>query len=193
MEMTEEEEAWWPPILEPWRFGGGGLAWWIMFVASQSTRRWIDSRAASSSAAMLPVRPGSIVSIVASASVTCADYTCCPGVVPCAATMLTRAVRLTPFLAPFAVSGFAGLWVSASGGAFARGVTQLVFSWLTLEATGSPFMVGVVAAARMVPGMLLGIPAGVLADWADRRLLIIAFNAISVVLLVALVPLVVLG
>src|SRR6266540_2079976 len=46
-----------------------------MLVASQSTRRWIDSRAASSSAATVPVRPVSIVTIVASASVSLPDYT----------------------------------------------------------------------------------------------------------------------
>src|SRR3954454_19601714 len=74
--MTEDEDAWWPPILEPSRFGRIWFAWWIMLVASQSTRRWIDSRAASSSAATMLVRPGSIVSIVASASVSPAlDYT----------------------------------------------------------------------------------------------------------------------
>jgi MFS family permease len=89
-------------------------------------------------------------------------------------------------LAPFATPGFGGLWISASSGSFARVVTQLAFSWITLEATGSPFLVGVVAAARMAPQLLLGIPAGALADWFERRMLIVAANAAGIVLLTAL-------
>jgi MFS family permease len=95
--------------------------------------------------------------------------------------------------APFMLPGFAGLWVSASSGSLARVVTQLALSWVTLEATGSPFVVGVVAAARMAPQLVLGIPAGALADWLDRRLLIVAANAAGVVLLLGLVGLAVGG
>jgi MFS family permease len=91
--------------------------------------------------------------------------------------------------APFSIPGFAALWVSASSASFARVVTQIALSWITLEATGSPFVVGVVMAARMVPQLVLGIPAGALADWLDRRLLIVATNALSVALLLALVGL----
>jgi MFS family permease len=96
-------------------------------------------------------------------------------------------------LAPFAIPGFGGLWVSASSGSFARVVTQIALSWITLEATGSPFLVGVVAAARMAPQLVLGIPAGALADWFARRTLIVAANATGVVLLLALVALAVAG
>lgn len=58
---------------------------------------------------------------------------------------------------------------------------------MTLEATGSPFAVGVVMAARNAPQMLIGIPAGALADWLDRRLLMAAANGLSAVLLVGLI------
>ena len=88
--------------------------------------------------------------------------------------------------AAFSIPGFAALWVSASSASFARIVTQLALSWITLEATGSPFVVGVVTAARMVPQLVIGIPAGALADWLDRRLLVVASNGLSVVLLLAL-------
>jgi MFS family permease len=87
--------------------------------------------------------------------------------------------------APFTVPGFAGLWVSASSASFARIVSQLALSWITLEATGSPFAVGVVTAVRMVPQLVIGIPAGALSDWLDRRLLIAAANGLSVAVLVA--------
>ena len=91
--------------------------------------------------------------------------------------------------AAFTIPGFTALWVSASSASFARIVTQLALSWITLEATGSPFVVGVVTAARMAPQLVLGIPAGALSDWLDRRLLVVAANGLSVVLLLALVGL----
>ena len=50
----------------------------------------------------------------------------------------------------FGVPGFAGLWLSAAAGSFARLMVQLVLSWITLESTGSPFLVGVVLAVRMM-------------------------------------------
>ena len=86
-------------------------------------------------------------------------------------------------LAPFGIAGFAGLWVSASAGSFARTTTQLAFAWLTLQATDSPFLVGVVAAARMAPQLVLGIPAGIVADYVDRRTLLVAANAGGALLL----------
>jgi MFS family permease len=91
--------------------------------------------------------------------------------------------------APFTIPGFAALWISASSASFARVITQLALSWITLEATGSPFVVGVVTAARMAPQMVIGIPAGALSDWLDRRLLVVAANGLSVVLLLGLVGL----
>ena len=78
-------------------------------------------------------------------------------------------------------SAFAGLWVSAAAGSFARTAVQLALGWITLEATGSLFMVGVVAAVRMAPQIPLGIPAGIVADWFDRRRLVVAVAAASAV------------
>lgn len=75
-------------------------------------------------------------------------------------------------LAPFGVPGFAGLWTSAAAGSLARVVIQLALSWTTLQVTGSPLLVGVVLAVRMVPLLVLGIPAGVAADAFDRRALV---------------------
>jgi MFS family permease len=91
--------------------------------------------------------------------------------------------------APFRVPGFGGLWVSTSSASFARIITQIALSWVTLEATGSPFMVGVVAAARMAPQLVFGIPAGAVADSMDRRQMILLANGSGVVLLLAMVAL----
>ena len=42
----EAQEAWWPPTLRPDSLGRTRLAWWMIDVDSQSTRRWISSRTA---------------------------------------------------------------------------------------------------------------------------------------------------
>jgi len=91
--------------------------------------------------------------------------------------------------ASFAIPGFTGLWISASSGSFARIISQLALSWITLEVTGSPFLVGVVGAARMAPQMVLGIPAGALADRFDRRMLMVASNGLTVGLMLVLIGL----
>jgi MFS family permease len=88
-------------------------------------------------------------------------------------------------LGPFGVPGFAGLWTSAAAGSFARTVVQLALSWTTLEATGSPFLVGVVLAVRMLPLLVLGIPAGVVADAFDRRVLVAATSGGTVLVALA--------
>jgi MFS family permease len=74
-----------------------------------------------------------------------------------------------PFPRP---SAYAGLWISAAGSAFGRTAIQLALSWITLEVTGSLLMVGAVSAVRMAPQIPFGIPAGIVADWFDRRRLV---------------------
>lgn len=78
----------------------------------------------------------------------------------------------------FGLPGFAGAWVSASAGAFARTVAQVTLGWLALETTGSPLMVGVVLAARSAPQLLLGLPAGALSDYFERRRLIVTISGV---------------
>src|ERR1017187_138044 len=45
---------------------------------------------------------------------------------------------------------------------------QVATGWLALELTNSAYMVGLVAAAGMIPILLLALPAGVLADRSDK-------------------------
>src|SRR5688572_26261589 len=80
----------------------------------------------------------------------------------------------------------AGLWVSAAANAFARTAVQLALGWITLQLTGSPFMVGAVSAVRMAPQVPLGIPAGMLADWLDRRALVVGVTVASTIVAIAL-------
>jgi len=90
---------------------------------------------------------------------------------------------------PSRPSPFAGLWISVAASAFARSAIQLALSWITLEITGSLFLVGVVAAVRMAPQMPLGIPAGIVADWFDRRWLVVGVSAASAAVTLSVVAL----
>jgi MFS family permease len=55
---------------------------------------------------------------------------------------------------------------------FSYWVEQVALGWLMLELTDSALMVSLAYAARMAPFFFLGIPAGAVADWVDRRLLL---------------------
>ena len=63
---------------------------------------------------------------------------------------------------------------------------QVVISWLILDLTDDPFMVGVALALRMVPLLILGIPAGAVADMVDRRMLIRLLNMVMALLMVGI-------
>lgn len=60
------------------------------------------------------------------------------------------------------------IWVSSLALAGAQLMERVATNWLALEAGGA-FGVGIALAARMLPSLLLGLPAGTLADRHDRR------------------------
>jgi MFS family permease len=64
------------------------------------------------------------------------------------------------------LSGASILWGIGFGGEF------VVVTWVVLDQTDSPFMVGLALGVRMAPQLVLGIPAGALADRFDRRVLL---------------------
>ena len=51
--------------------------------------------------------------------------------------------------------------------------------WLILVLTGSPFVLGLAAAARSIPVLLLVLPAGIAADRFDKRKIIISTNVVA--------------
>ena len=64
---------------------------------------------------------------------------------------------------------FRWLWASILVYSVANGMEQVAIGWLVFELTGSSFMVGVAAAARMAPLLFLGIVSGTLSDRLERR------------------------
>jgi len=61
----------------------------------------------------------------------------------------------------------------------------LAVTWLVLEITNRPDKLGIAVALQFLPMLLLGAPAGVLADRFDNRRILIATSAISGVLALA--------
>ena len=53
--------------------------------------------------------------------------------------------------------------------------------WLILLLTGSPFVLGVAAAARSLPVLFLVVPAGIVADRFDRRVIIIVTTIVATI------------
>ena len=84
---------------------------------------------------------------------------------------------------------FRGLW--GFGGLFFLGnaMQSMTAAWMMVELTGSDFLAALVQTAVFMPMFLLSLPAGVLADTADRLRLMswaLAVQAASVVLLAGL-------
>ena len=70
---------------------------------------------------------------------------------------------------------------------------QVVLGWLVLDLTNSPLWVGVALALRMAPLLVVGLPAGVLADRGDRLVLLRGANTTMALALTAVGTLAVLG
>ncbi len=66
-------------------------------------------------------------------------------------------------------------------------------SWLVLQLTGSPFMLGLVAVAQFLPVLVLGLFGGLIADGLPKRRTLIATQSIQMVLAFVLFGLVVSG
>lgn len=87
-------------------------------------------------------------------------------------------------MTPFGSPTFRRLWSSTLASAGAQGMERTATAWLTLEAGGGAFAVGLVFAARMLPSLLGGLAAGTLADRSDRprQLLAVASAALALML-----------
>ena len=72
---------------------------------------------------------------------------------------------------------FLGQLISVTG----TWMQQVAQGWLILVLTGSPFLLGVVTAARALPVLVLAFPAGVAADRFDKRTIIFASTVVSFV------------
>src|SRR5947209_12523420 len=72
---------------------------------------------------------------------------------------------------------FRSLWVAAVISYTGTWMQNVGAGWLMTQLTMSPFMVGLVQAATMLPVFLVILPAGALADMVDRRRLLLITQA----------------
>jgi MFS family permease len=89
--------------------------------------------------------------------------------------------------------GFARFACSALLNTITFSGEQVILGWLALELTNSPFLVGVALALRMAPLLVVGLPAGVLADRGDRLVLLRGANTAMALALMALGTLTIFG
>ncbi|NQW22274.1 MAG: MFS transporter [SAR202 cluster bacterium] len=69
-------------------------------------------------------------------------------------------------------------WASTLCYSLGTGMEHVAVGWLVFDMTGSAFMVGVAAGARMAPLFFLGVLSGAIADWMERRLFL-CFSALA--------------
>jgi MFS family permease len=84
-------------------------------------------------------------------------------------------------LAPLREPLFRSLWIAAAISYTGKWMQMVGAAWLMTQLTTSPFMVGLVQAAIMLPVFLVILPAGALADMVDRRRFLLATQAWMVV------------
>ena len=89
--------------------------------------------------------------------------------------------------------GFTRFASSAMLNTIAFSGEQVVLGWLVLDLTNSPLMVGLALALRTAPLLVVGLPAGVLADRGDRLTLLRGANAVMTIALTVLGTLIALG
>jgi len=58
-------------------------------------------------------------------------------------------------------------------------VQQVAMSWITYRVTGSAFMLGLIAFSGQIPNLFLAPVGGLLADWLDRRKLLVVTQVVA--------------
>lgn len=89
-------------------------------------------------------------------------------------------------LAPFRHIVFAALWVATVVSNIGTWMQNAAAGWLMSGLTQDAFVVSLVQVATLLPVVLLGFPAGALADIVDRRRLLIGVNVLLVAIVAAL-------
>jgi predicted MFS family arabinose efflux permease len=98
----------------------------------------------------------------------------------------------TPW-SPLTVSGFRTVWIAVLITNIGGWMASVSTAWLMTSLDPSPLMVSLVAAATNLPLFLFALPAGALADIADRRKLLILAQVFMLVLTLVLLALTVSG
>jgi MFS family permease len=101
-------------------------------------------------------------------------------------SVVTGASRPSPF-AVFRKRDFTLLWTAQFISTMGSGLTTIAASILVYRVTGSALSVGLMLMATALPGLLVGLIAGVFVDRFDRKRIMVAAELIRAVLIV-LIP-----
>ena len=93
--------------------------------------------------------------------------------------MIVAPSRLRQTFAALEARDFRIFWLGQLVSVTGTWMQTVAQGWLVLLLTGSPFVLGLAAAARSVPVLLLAFPAGIAADRFDRRRIILATNVVA--------------
>jgi len=103
--------------------------------------------------------------------------------------LIRRSIYSQAWASSFRFRDFRLFWASTFFYSLGTGMEHVAVGWLVFDITGSAFIVGVAAAARMAPLFFLGILSGAMADWLERRLFLffIALSGMAVAGIMAVV------
>ena len=92
-----------------------------------------------------------------------------------------KRVRILLTFQGFQQRGYRLLWLSTLSSQVARWMQITILSWLVIEVTESPWQVALVGFFAMAPNLFLGLFGGVLADRADRRLVLVCTQSANLI------------
>jgi MFS family permease len=93
-------------------------------------------------------------------------------------------------LAPFSSRPYRYLFVGTALTMTGNFMQQVALGWLIYDLTSSPTWLGVAAVARGIPMLVLALPAGVLVDRLDRRLVLVTAQGLTALVGVILASLI---
>lgn len=96
-------------------------------------------------------------------------------------------------LSPLGHRDYLLYWSGLATTTIGRWVELTGVVWLVYELTGSPFLVGLLGAARGLPGVFLSLGAGVVADRVDQRALLLVTQGLALLASLGLATLVATG
>lgn len=99
----------------------------------------------------------------------------------------------TGALAPLRIAIFRALWIAVLVSNIGSWMQTVGAQWLLVDEKASPAVIALVQTASSMPVLLLGIPAGVLAEFINRRRLLIGVQSFQVLAGVVLTVLTALG
>ncbi|ROP74703.1 MFS transporter [Curtobacterium sp. PhB115] len=98
--------------------------------------------------------------------------------------MTTERTTTTPrggALAPLAIPVFRALWIAVLVSNIGSWMQTVGAQWLLVDEHAAPVVIALVQTASSLPVLLIGIPAGVIGEFVDRRRLLIGVQAFQVV------------